>query len=396
MEPNKRQTGHSWKVLVPVAFVGGAVLGGLVVHFFKGNEERPAQTIRPINKGNKVTALGRLEPEGGVLTLGIPLPDRLQEFFPNIREEAMVKKGQELAKMESYSARQLDLNLIGQQLAEAQAKLEGVTQKINAQIKLDEIKLRQLKELGPFDIQLQKHKVQGLKKQLAVAQDTMKRLKGLGSTVSQQEIEQQELRVFQAQTELKIGQDALEKMNQGKDLEVKAAEAQLAASKAALVSAQKEAPIETLKSQQRLAKLRLQDSILRAPIDGKILKILAKPGELVGGQQPILQLGNTSQMEVVAEVYETDIAKIRKGDKARITGRALPKDKEGKETQLEGKVVMIGIMVGRNKVYDVDPRAEVDRRTVEVRIRLDDSAAAAKLINHQVNVEIDTKEGPAP
>jgi len=38
----------------------------------------------------------------------------------------------------------------------------------------------------------------------------------------------------------------------------------------------------------------------------------------------------------------------------------------------------------------------VDRRTVEVRIRLDDSAAAAKLINHQVNVEIDTKEGPAP
>src|SRR6516225_11228327 len=101
-------------------------------------------------------------------------------------------------------------------------------------------------------------------------------------------------------------------------------------------------------------------------------------------------------MEVVAEVYETDIAKIRKGDKARITGRALPKDKEGKETQLEGKVVMIGIMVGRNKVYDVDPRAEVDRRTVEVRIRVDDSAAAAKLINHQVNVEIDTKEGPAP
>jgi len=392
MEPNKRQTGHSWKVLVVIAFVGGAVLGGLGVHFFRGGEEGPSQTIRPIKQVSKVTALGRLEPEGGVLTLGIPLPDRLQKFFPNIREEALVKKGQELAKMESYSARELDLNLIGQQLVEAQAKLEGVTQKINAQIKLDDIKLRQLKELGPFDLQLQKHKVQGLKKQLAVAQDTMKRLKGLGSTVSQQEIEQQELRVFQAQTELKIGQDALEKMNQGTDLEVKAAQAQLAASKAALVSAQKEAPIETLKSQQRLAKLRLEDSILRAPIDGKILKILAKPGELVGGQQPILQLGNTSQMEVVAEVYETDIAKVRKGDKARITGRALPRDKEGKETRLEGKVVSIGIIVGRNKVYDVDPRAEVDRRTVEVRIRLDDSAAAAKLINHQVNVEIDTRE----
>src|SRR5207247_9009572 len=118
----------------------------------------------------------------------------------------------------------------------------------DAQIKLDEIKLRQLKELGPFDVQLQKHKVQGLKKQLAAAQDSMKRLKGLGSTVPQQEIEQQELRVFQAQIELKIGQDGLEKMIQGRDLEIKAAEAQRAASKAALISAQKEAPLKTLKS----------------------------------------------------------------------------------------------------------------------------------------------------
>ena len=107
-----------------------------------------------------------------------------------------------------------------------------------------------------------------------------------------------------------------------------------------------------------------------------------------------MQLGNTNQMEVVAEVYETDISRVRLGDKARITGRALPKDAQGKSKELEGKVVFIGTMVGQNKVYDVDPRAEVDRRTVEVRIRLTDGAPAAKLINHQVTVEIDTKEAP--
>ncbi len=385
METSKQKNGHPWNVLVLIAFLGGAGLGGLAVHFFKAKDERPALTVRPINTGNKVTALGRIEPAGGVLTPGIPMPDRLQEILPEIHEETEVKKGQELAKLESYKARDLDLQLIDQQLAEAQAKLEGVTQKLDAQIKLDEIKLRQLKELGPFDIQLQKHKVQGLKRQLASAQDTMKRLKGLGSTVSQQEIEQQELRVFQAQIELKIGHDGLEKMNQGKDLEIKAAEAQLAASKAALASARKEAPIETLKSQQSLAKLRLQDSIVRAPVTGKILKIMARPGELVGGQQPILQLANTAQMEVVAEVYETDIGKVRRGDKARIAGRALPKE-------VTGEVVSIGATIGKNRVNDVDPTADVDRRIIEVRIRLADSSQAAKLIHHQVKVEIDTTE----
>jgi HlyD family secretion protein len=391
-----KQVGRSWNVLALIAFVAGVVLGGLGVHFFRGKDEAPPQVTRPIKKSGKVTALGRLEPKGGVVSLGIPVPDRLQEILPGIREETEVKKDQPLAKMESYAARKLDVDLIGQQLAEAQAKLEGVTEKIKAQIKVDEIKLQQLKELGPFDIQLQKHKVQGLKKQLAAAQDTMKRLKGLGSTVSQQEIEQQGLRVFQAQTELKIGEDALEKMNQGKDLELKAAEAQLAASKATLISAQKEAPIETLKGQKKLAELRLKDSILTAPMNGTILKILARPGELVGGQQPILQLGDTAQMEAVAEVYETDIARVQVGDKARITGRALPKDKQGKEQALEGTVVFIGSMVGKNKIFDVDPRAEVDRRTIQVRIRLADSAPAAKLINHQVNVQIDTKEASGP
>jgi HlyD family secretion protein len=389
METNKHKPGHTRNVVVLIAFLGGLAVGGLGVHFLKGTQEQPAQTVRPIKIGNKVTALGHLEPEGGVLTLGIPIPDRLQEIMPGIQEEAIVEKNQKLAKMESYTARKLDLDLIGQQLAEAQAKLDGVTQKLNAQIKLDEIKLQQLKELGPFDIQLQKHKVQGLKRQFAVAQDIMKRLKGLGSTVSQQEIEQQELRVFQAQIELKIGQDALEKMNQGKDLELKGAEAQLAASRAALASAQKEAPIQTLKSQQKLAKLRLEDSILRAPVKGKILKILARPGELVGGQQPILQLANTGQMEVIAEVYETDIRKVRLGDKAKITGRALTKE-------LTGEVVSIGAIIGKNRVFDVDPTAAVDRRVIEVKIRLADSAPAAKLIHHQVRVEIDIKEASTP
>ena len=59
------------------------------------------------------------------------------------------------------------------------------------------------------------------------------------------------------------------------------------------------------------------------------------------------------------------------------------------QKKLTGAVVQIGAMIGKNRVVDVDPTADVDRRVIEVRIRLKDGAPAASLINHQVLVEID-------
>src|SRR5437879_788584 len=109
MATNKPKAGHSLIVLVLIAFLGGAALGGLAVHFFKGTDGSPAQTERPIKKGNKVTAVGRLEPEGGVVNLGVPIPDRLQEILPGIHEEAVVKIDQPLARMESFSAHKLNV-----------------------------------------------------------------------------------------------------------------------------------------------------------------------------------------------------------------------------------------------------------------------------------------------
>jgi HlyD family secretion protein len=88
-------------------------------------------------------------------------------------------------------------------------------------------------------------------------------------------------------------------------------------------------------------------------------------------------------MIVIAEVYETDLHKVRKGARATITGRALPE-------KLAGEVIQIGAMIGKNRITDVDPTADVDRRVIEVRIRLANGAPAASLINHQVVVEIET------
>ena len=52
-------------------------------------------------------------------------------------------------------------------------------------------------------------------------------------------------------------------------------------------------------------------------------------------------------------------------------------------------MVEVGRLVSRNVVLDADPAAAADRRVVEVRIRLDDNAVAAHLVDLQVLAEID-------
>ncbi len=86
-------------------------------------------------------------------------------------------------------------------------------------------------------------------------------------------------------------------------------------------------------------------------------------------------------MYAVAEVYETDVHRVRLGQRATITSQAL-------EQPLEGTVDKVHAKVGKQDVLNTDPAARTDARVVEVEIRLDDSARAAAFTNLQVDVRI--------
>ena len=131
-----------------------------------------------------------------------------------------------------------------------------------------------------------------------------------------------------------------------------------------------------------LAEAKVQRTIIRSPIAGQVLEVMTHSGERIG-KDPILKLGNTEQMHVVAEIYETDIARIRMGQRATATSSALAEP-------LEGTVVQIGSMIYKNDVLNVDPAADADARVVEVRILLKDSSKVALLTNLQVDVLIET------
>jgi HlyD family secretion protein len=132
-----------------------------------------------------------------------------------------------------------------------------------------------------------------------------------------------------------------------------------------------------------LARANLALDTVRAPVDGRVLVVHARPGERIG-PEGLLELGRTDAMYAVAEVYETDIAAVRPGQTAIVRSPAFTKP-------LSGHVERVGLTVRGQAVLAPDPAADTDARVVEVHVRLDDGARAAALSNLEVDVVIDTE-----
>jgi HlyD family secretion protein len=124
----------------------------------------------------------------------------------------------------------------------------------------------------------------------------------------------------------------------------------------------------------------LELSLVKAPVAGQVLEVHARAGERAG-PEGIVELGRTDEMFVVAQVYETDIGRVKPQQRARITSSVLGEP-------LEGVVERVALKVGKLDAVDADPVARTDARVVEVEIRLADGQRVAGLTNLQVDVEI--------
>jgi HlyD family secretion protein len=143
-------------------------------------------------------------------------------------------------------------------------------------------------------------------------------------------------------------------------------EARVAAARAALGRAEAEAELTRV----------------RAPFAGTVLRVIARPGDQVGSDG-LLEIGDLSRMMVVADVYETDLPRLREGAPAEVV---VP----GEERRFAAVVTEIGWTVRRQVQATTDPVAAVDARTVEVRLALDEAGSAAlrRRSNMQVQVAI--------
>ncbi len=138
--------------------------------------------------------------------------------------------------------------------------------------------------------------------------------------------------------------------------------------------------VAVLEAQRDHAEAERKLTEVRAPIDGQVLDVHARAGERVGADG-ILDLGATQAMFAIAEVYETDIARVAVGQRAEVSSPVLA-------APIGGVVERIRPMIQKQDALGTDPAARKDARVVEVEIRLDQSAAVEGLTYVQVEVLI--------
>lgn len=98
---------------------------------------------------------------------------------------------------------------------------------------------------------------------------------------------------------------------------------------------------------------------IKAQMDGVIIERKATTGELVDKAKEIYTISDPTQLWVIAEIKERDIAAVKSGQDATFTVLAYPK-------KFQGKVVLVGNQV------------EAGSRTLEVRIAVDNTDGRLK------------------
>jgi len=333
----------------------------------------------------QVAALGRLEPAGGVIDVGAMTGDRIGQMLVKVGD--VVTERQELARLDSYTLRNAELASAKIALADARKRLPLEKSYGQALIQAAEAGVTQA-TIASRDRALLETKVQLAKAVLDVGRHDQQRLEAVGTNIaSEQDRSHQRLKVRQAEAELSAAEAELAKADASVAAAKAQADAKLAEATAGVPRLEAALQIDLLQQNVGLAEERLKMSQVLSPSPGRILSILTRKGETIA-QRPVLRLGDVSQMICTCEVYETQVWSIAVGQPATITSRALAKP-------LRGRVTFIGQIVAKNEVMSIDPTKSGDNRVVEVHIDIEEDADAARLVNLQVDVVIDTSAAPA-
>lgn len=384
--------------------------------------ETPVVSAQPIVK---VTALGRLEPFPEVINLSAPLTldgDRVAKLL--VKEGDKVEVGDTIAILDSQKHLQDEVLQAKAQIRMAQAKLRQVslgakTGQIEAQkatiarlqvekttqIEAQKATIARLEAEKTTEIAAQKANIAKLQAEVNNANSEYQRYQKLfrEGAISTSFRDSKRLTLQTSKQQFNEAQAKLNRIQASRVQQLSEARAnlnriqlsgsqQIREAKATLNQIAEIRPVDIQVAQTEVdnyqaalqqAKTNLEQAYIRAPITGQILKIHTQEGEKIA-DEGILELGQTQQMMVVAEVYQTDIEKVKLGQKVLITGQAF----SGK---LQGEIYHIGLQINRQKVFSNQPGENLDRRVIDVKIRLnpEDSKRAAGLTNLQVQTEIE-------
>ncbi|MEL6331887.1 MAG: efflux RND transporter periplasmic adaptor subunit [Cyanobacteria bacterium J06626_26] len=343
------------------------------------------EAAKPPPERVDVAALGRIEPKSEVIDIAAAETGVLARML--VAEGTQVEAGQILAELDMYDVRKAERNYAASQLTEAQQTLAAERDLGAARIAEANTKAEQIDQPQIQAIEAQAAKIRSLGASLSLANIDLARFEDLLSqgAITQQEFDRQQTEVDELISDIANAEATKAQLELARDTDLENAAALVSMAEADLQLAAVESGIVSAQQNLALAEARLNRAVIKAPSTGQILDIYVRPGEAVSNNR-LLSMGNTDEMYVVAEVYETDVGLVKLGQKATITSR-----NGAFEGVLSGTVETIGLQIFKNDVLDDDPAANADARIVEVRIAVDQDQAVAMLTNLQVDVLIDIK-----
>lgn len=410
------------KLIIPLSLLGLILLGIIANYAISSHRatQESQQTVAPPAPITAVTALGRIEPQGEVIRLAAT-PDlggaKIAQLI--VKQGDRVTKGQIIALLDNQKRAAAAVELARQDVKVAEADLaivkagakQGDIDAQTASVKRTQAQLQgeivaNNAEVARLQAQLQREREQNQAEierataQLGNADSEFQRYAKLAmdGVISESELDSRRLTSETAQKRL-----AAVKANNNKTIDtltesIKQAQAvakqnintlqqQINEAEATLNSVAEVRDVDVIKAQaevdRALAALKqaqedLELTKVKVPADGQIIKINAYPGELVSQDEGVVEFAQTEQMLVVAEVYETDISKVKLGQPVTITSEA-----GAFAGKIKGTVSQIGLKIGTQEVLDTDPAADVDSRVVEVKVKLD--PAGSERVAHLTN-----------
>jgi HlyD family secretion protein len=365
--------------------VGGATVYGWMR--LSSSHPAPATTTAPVIQ--TVTALGRLAPRGEVIQLSAPTSsqeNRVSRLL--VKEGDQVKAGQVIALLDSHTRLKAALAEAQEQVNVAQASLAV----IQAGAKLGEIEaqraeIARLEAEHQGNIEAQAATVARLQSELQNAKSEYNRYQSLyqEGAISASERDSKRLTLDKAQKSLQEAQATLHRIRSTSPSELNKAKATLAqiAEVRPVDVRSAQAQVNRAIAARNQAQASLDQALVRSPVDGEVLYIHTRSGEVVSSDG-IVEIGQTKKMQAIAEVYQSDVSKVRPGQRVRVTSDSIP-------GELFGTVERVGSQVRRQTIVNTDPSANIDARVVEVHATLDDvsSQKAAKFTNLQIEVVIE-------
>ncbi|MFN6563141.1 MAG: HlyD family efflux transporter periplasmic adaptor subunit [Nostoc sp. ChiSLP01] len=434
MEPNlqveeSRSSQNIFRLPVLLAIIASLVTFGISIYMVQKSqstlnkkEETPAATQIIVKT---VTALGRIAPKGEVIKLSAPSSNqgnRVEKLLVN--EGDRVRFGQVVAIMDSRDRLQATLREAQKQVVVAkyrlaqvkagakqgeigareasvsrlQAELQGNIRTQQATINRLEAELKGRKQqlqatvtrlaAEQSNAQADAQRYEALYKQSAISSQEFDRRRLSAATTTQQLIESQATQT----TTIATLEQEIKEAKANRDRTIATLEQEINEAKATLNQTAEvrptdvaiaQAEVESAQATVDRIKVQLAEAYVRVPESGQILNINTRSGETVSNEG-IVDFGQTDQMYVVAEVYESDIHKVQPGQQVRVTSNSLPHE-------LLGKVDWVGMQIKRQNIINADPSSNIDARVVEVHVLLNriSSIKASSFTNLQVKAVIE-------